>query len=185
MGGALITRFTPLRLWIAVLGMMFCTLAEAVEPPTELDPCTLLTGEEIRGVQQQAVVERVGSTRQSPSMSVRQCVYQTQDFVHSVSLTLSLADGEAGAARYWQQRFHGESAATSGPEGPPEPVTGLGAEAFWVGDAKTGAIYVLAGDRFLRISVGGVPDEATRRARSVALAHNALPRVAAVAPNAR
>ena len=38
---------------------------------------------------------------------------------------------------------------------PPERVKGIGEEAYAVGNAKMGALYVLKGDKFLRISIGG------------------------------
>lgn len=165
------------RVPLAVLSLILGSSAIATEAPPGPDPCTLLTDDEIQRVQEQPVVKRVGTVRQSPSFRVLQCFYQTADFANSVSLALSIAEGGPGAVRYWNERFHGESVNESGPEGPPLPVAGLGEEAYWVGDAKTGAVYALTGDRFLRISIGGVADEATRKARSLALADAAVPRV--------
>ena len=59
----------------------------------------------------------------------------------------------------------------------PQPVSGLGDEAFWVADRVTGALYVLHGDIFLRLSVGGVTDEEARLQRARALAESALRRL--------
>jgi len=61
--------------------------------------------------------------------------------------------------------------------GKPRPVPGLGEEAYWVGSPLAGALYVLQGDLFLRISVGGIPQESTRIAKSKSLANAALPRL--------
>lgn len=61
---------------------------------------------------------------------------------------------------------------------PPKAVSGLGEEAFWAGDRVTGALYVLQGDTFLRISLGGSRDEAARLERTSVLAKSALRRLA-------
>lgn len=161
-------------------------------PPNRVEPCSLLDNDEVRGIQGQEVVEAIVSVSDGGSFHVFQCVYRTDDLVHSVSLALSLPDGrgeEAGAARtYWMERFHEESVEAETAEleeeeeaGPPVLVPGVGEEAFWVGDGRTGALYVLYGEGFLRLSVGGVPDAAERRERTVDLAEVALPRVAAAA----
>jgi hypothetical protein len=159
--------------------------ADSTSPdPTPPDPCGLLLAEEIRAVQDLTVVARIPSTRRSAEMRVLQCFYRTEEHNRSVSLALSVPAAAAGdgARRYWQDRFHPAAGYSVGKRQPPLPVEGLGGEAFWVGDAVTGALYVLAGDGFLRLSVGGVPDETIRRAHSAALAEQALSRIAATSP---
>ena len=59
----------------------------------------------------------------------------------------------------------------------PRPISALGEEAYWVGSPLAGALYVLQGDLFLRISVGGIPKESTRIAKSKSLATAILPRL--------
>jgi hypothetical protein len=59
----------------------------------------------------------------------------------------------------------------------PRPISALGEEAYWVGSPLAGALYVLQGDLFLRISVGGIPKESTRIAKSKSLAAAILPRL--------
>ncbi len=59
----------------------------------------------------------------------------------------------------------------------PRPIDGLGEEAYWVGNSISGALYVLNGNSFLRISVGGVRGESARMEKSKALAHAALKRL--------
>jgi hypothetical protein len=46
-----------------------------------------------------------------------------------------------------------------------------------VGNSISGALYVLKGNSFLRISVGGVREESARMEKSKALAHAALKRL--------
>ena len=153
--------------------------------PYGIDPCALLADEDLRAVQERVLEERIPSEREGASFRVLQGLYRTPDVTGSVSLALSVtvsgsgADSETGAGprRYWSERFHGPEAAPSPKEQPPRPVPGLGDEAFWVGDAVAGSLYVLDGGRFLRLSVGGVREEAVRRERAVALAARALARL--------
>jgi hypothetical protein len=49
--------------------------------------------------------------------------------------------------------------------------------AYWVGTPITGALYVLQGDNFVRISVGGVGEESARIERSKVLARAAVKRL--------
>jgi len=54
---------------------------------------------------------------------------------------------------------------------------GVGEEAFWVGNRIMGALYVLKGNAFLRISVGGEKDESVRITKTKTLAQKALKRL--------
>jgi hypothetical protein len=59
----------------------------------------------------------------------------------------------------------------------PRLISALGEEAYWVGGPISGALYVLQGDLFLRISVGGIPKESIRIAKSKSLAGAVLLRL--------
>lgn len=187
-----------LSLLVLLAGLPPTAIAETAEEAADgrSEACGLLTDAEVLAVQETEVVERVASTTESASFRVGQCVYRTGDLSRSVSLALSapIEGREAAAARdYWMERFHadpvGEDEGARGEaegegeegeaEGPPLVVEGLGEEAFWVGDAKTGALYALAGERFLRISVGGIPDEVKRREHTRRLVEVALARLGA------
>jgi hypothetical protein len=61
--------------------------------------------------------------------------------------------------------------------GKPRPIRGLGEEAYWVGSPLAGALYVLQGDLFIRISVGGIPKESARIAKSRSIANAVLQRL--------
>jgi hypothetical protein len=66
----------------------------------------------------------------------------------------------------------------SEPEAKPEPIAGLGDEAFWLGTATFGVLYVLDHEAILRVSVGGPGDREAKLAQSRALAAKALARLA-------
>ena len=60
---------------------------------------------------------------------------------------------------------------------PPKKVDGIGEEAYWSGNRFGGALYVLAKDAIVRISVGGPDNEQTKVDKSKALALKALERL--------
>lgn len=159
--------------WVGVMlatGFTHAAPAEAPDP----DPCSLLSDETILNVQGAPVSERVASTQEASGFRVLQCLFKTSDLSSSVSAVLTVDDGGGGALRYWKERFRVEALSGKVKGDPPRPVPELGDAAFWVGDPFTGALYVLAGERFLRISVGGVADEDARLKRCRALAAAAM-----------
>jgi hypothetical protein len=96
--------------------------------------------------------------------------------------------------KFWQRQFHtpdmeldemraaDKSAQKREPEGEeearkPRRIEGLGEEAYWVGTPITGALYVLRGDNFVRISVGGVGEESARIEKSKVLARAVVKRL--------
>ncbi|HEX8708589.1 MAG TPA: hypothetical protein VF723_10140 [Pyrinomonadaceae bacterium] len=56
----------------------------------------------------------------------------------------------------------------------PLKVTGVGDDAYWVGNVKVGALYVLKGNTYLRISIGGAEDVPSKINKLKALAQHAL-----------
>lgn len=136
-------------------------------------------------VQGHAPAQNVPSDQPAGSFQFSQCFYRTSEFTSSVSVAVGIplaSDGKrSGPRQYWQQQFHSKVSATPGSKKkePPKRIAGLGDEAFWVGDPKTGALYVLKGEVFLRLSVGGPGDETEKIKRSKALASRALKRLQA------
>jgi len=59
----------------------------------------------------------------------------------------------------------------------PKKIEGLGDDAYWVGNRFGGILYVLKGDAFISIGVGGTDDQETRLKKSKALAQKALQRL--------
>jgi hypothetical protein len=100
----------------------------------------------------------------------------------SVALGVPLSDDKRSGPRdYWRaqlKREHREEREESDEKkNEPRRLAGLGDDAFWVGDPVTGALYVLRGDVFLRVSVGGPPTQAEKIKRARALALYALKRL--------
>ena len=127
---------------------------------------------------------------------ISQCFYTTEQFVNSVSLTVTQQSSKSGAENireFWKQKFRSvgshererererdkkAKASEEEEEGPPpEPVKGLGDEAYSVGNAKSGALYVLKGNNILRISVGGSQSQPERLQKMKTLAQHAISRL--------
>jgi len=158
------------------------------------DPCKLLTRGDIQAVQGDAVQETKPSTPPFGGLALSQCVFRTTNPSKSVSVAVASA-GSTSPRAFWQKQFpsgHPESgekeqenseAVRKGEkekeeEGTqPRAIQGLGEQAYWVGSPMVGALYVLKGDTFFRISVGGVREEPARIEKSKALARLALKRL--------
>jgi hypothetical protein len=189
--------------------------AQTATPKSDVDPCALLTSDEIRAVQGEPLKETKPSRQSASGLIGLQCYYALSTSANSVSLALTETDpansGGATARQYWQKTFHNSEEAEPEREGrkerdekekerngkgnertqkssggreeedgeatPPKPVRGLGDEAFWTASRFGGALYVLKGQRFIRLSVGGADDEQTRLTKTETLARAALRRL--------
>jgi len=170
----------------------------AQKPGKNTDACALLTRAEIQVVQSEPVEETKPSVQPSGGFVMLQCFYRTTTSAKSVSLALGAPDPAKPSAltprEFWRKQFHPpepveeeKPVAGKAPKKAevdreeelrkPRPIDGLGEEAYWVGNRITGALYVLKGNSFLRISVGGVREESARMEKSKALAHAALKRL--------
>ncbi len=162
------------------------------------DACILLTSAEVEAVQGESVSETKTSAQPNGEMLVTECVFRTTTFAKSVSLALATPSSTKPSAltprKFWQKQFHARDmeedeihAAGKGAKKPeseddeearkPRRIEGLGEEAYWVGTPITGALYVLQGDNFVRISVGGVHEESVRIEKSKVLARAVVKRL--------
>ena len=166
--------------------------------PEKTDICMLLTSAEVEAVQGERVKEARRNVQSSDGMLLSECLFQTETSAKSVSVALARPIPAGPSAltprKFWQRQFHppgleedempvADNAANKAMpdremEGrPPRLIAGLGEEAYWVGNPILGTLYVIQGESFLRISVGGVPDETVRIERSKALARAVVKRL--------
>jgi len=137
---------------------------------SKVDPCSLLTSNEIKLVQGEAFANAMRSDRQDGDFIVGQCYYALPTSVNSVVVNVTTAKDTAGASNprdFWEGTFGkeagegndqdkkrekekpkkpeaGERREEEGEEAAkPEKVNGLGEEAFWIGSRVGGALYVL------------------------------------------
>lgn len=160
--------------------------------------CALLTSKEIEAAQGEPVKETRSTLQLAGGMNLLQCVFHTPTAAKSVSLevaTVNRSNSSAATPRkFWRNQFHasdlrekeqptdarpgkGLMIEAQNEERKPRRIEGVGQEAYWVGNPVTGILYVLQGDVFLRLSVGGIPNESARLEKSKALARAAIRRL--------
>jgi hypothetical protein len=155
---------------------------------TGIEPCGLLPSAEITRIHGAKVVETKPSEgTAAASLQMLQCYFRAEDLAESVSLLVAVpSEKHPNAARdYWRATIvraaEAEvSARSSGTEltkaeakkqrHRPERVEGIGEQAWWVGDRYAGALYVLEGDKFIRVSVGGRLSEKEKKQQARELA---------------
>jgi len=147
---------------------------------TAFDACALLTPAEIADVMGQPVKETKSSKPNSQSSSFErwQCFYTVEPFDRSVSLEVTRNNpvGRQNAlTEFWKKTF--QEAKDKKKSVKPKPVSAVGDEAFWVGDSKAGALYVLKSNSLLRISIGGPDEESVKIEKLKNLAQKALKRL--------
>jgi len=158
-------------------------LAVTEEKGAGPDACTLLTKEETQAVQGEAFKETKASRKSAAGLRVSQCYFELPTAVNSIVLTVTqrgAGDGAREPKESWQDIFHREKASgkkEEGEEKEPQKIEGVGDEAFWVGNRVGGALYVLKGNRYIRISVGGAGDQAQKTEKSKTLAQSVLKRL--------
>jgi hypothetical protein len=161
--------------------------------------CALLASSEIKAVQGEEPKESKPSTRVDSAFAVSQCFYLMPTYNNSISLEVTRSSsGNPGQTirQFWNERFHDqvekekegererergkdkkEERESEGENQKPLKITGVGEEAFWSGSAITGALYVLEGKSYLRLSIGGSGDISARINKLKTLAQYALKRL--------
>jgi hypothetical protein len=144
--------------------------------------CALLTKEETEAVQGEPFKATKPSQKSSMGLTVAQCYFELPTTVNSIVVTVTQkAAGPDGRdpKQSWQEIFHKESSSEKKEEegAKPEKIEGVGDEAFWTGTRVGGALYVLKGNSYLRISIGGGADRTQKIEKSKALAQSVLKRL--------
>ncbi|HEV8241416.1 MAG TPA: hypothetical protein VGS57_18785 [Thermoanaerobaculia bacterium] len=180
--------------------LIFLTgLAAPNAVPTPASPpaaCALITGDELEAAQQSELSEATATELVRDGLAVSRCFFRTRDFARSVSLEITRRLPESrdagGPRERWQAMFHGDAdkeerehepsrggaGTEEGEKQEPQPIAGLGDEAFWLGTGTYGVLYVLEGELYLRISAGGPGSREEKLLHSRVLATRALARLA-------
>jgi hypothetical protein len=159
----------------------------------KIDPCSLLSNDDIKAVQGQQPTQTQRSDRSDSGYLVSQCYYSLPITSDSVVLNVTTAAEGANARHprdFWKETFADNEAKDKkrdregkerkGEEeeaGKPEKITGVGDDAYWSASRVAGALYVLRQDLFFRISVGGAGDVRSKLNKSKILARKVLQRL--------
>lgn len=154
--------------------------AEETADVTPVNTCSLLTSEELQAVQGEPLQETKPSEHPGRGVMMYDCLFTLPTFTNSVSLSVIQRAPGSGARdprQEWKEIRAAAAAKASEKVAPPQEVEGIGDDAFWTGDDRMGALYVLQGNRFLRISVGGASERGAKLKKSQMLAEAALKRL--------
>ena len=165
---------------------------------TKIVACSLITNDEVQKIQGSPVKDAKPSESADNSFRFTQCFYSTEVFNQSVSLAVTQRNPDSASARdpktFWQEtfgRYESQAKEREGDEekkkslaeedeergAPPKKIEGVGDGAWWSASRMGGALYVLKGNVFIRISVGGPESEASKIEKSKALAAKAISRL--------
>jgi hypothetical protein len=186
-----VQRWSSIALFAGAISLAVST-GEAVEKNP--DPCALLTKSEIESVQGERVIATKASQPDRGRFAVSQCFYSLPTFSKSISLevTRPRANEREKPEDQWKAMFRGTPAKKEEHEregrgekeeerekesSPPRKIAGIGDEAYWVGPAIVGGLYVRKGDSYFRLSVGGADREAVKIEKLKKLGRNAVRRL--------
>jgi hypothetical protein len=146
-------------------------MAASATPP---NACQVLTPRDVARVQGTKYRKARLTESSDSGVVLSQCFYRLPHLDESV--TVDLIRGQA--REFWQKHFARIEEARLLPlkrEAEAEPnrpraVSGVGEQAVWNGNGRSGALYVLSHDTVVRVSVGGggSEDERIERARRLA-----------------
>jgi hypothetical protein len=152
------------------------------------DICALIEKSEIASVQGQPVQAVAPSHHTTGGLNFSQCYYTVMSADGSKNLSVHLQVIRSAAKNpsrkavrdFWEEKLKHENGRSEEEEreaGKPLPISGLGDEAFWMGNNVMGAIYAIKNDKIVRVSVGGPGDAKTRIEKSKTLAQKSLQRL--------
>jgi hypothetical protein len=156
-----------------------------------LDACALIQSSEIESVQGLPVQQTQPTTQLRADLNISQCYYTaiSADGSNNLSVFLQVIQRNPKTAKrdalkeFWEERFGRERQKKAGEEeneeeaiNPPLHVSGVGDEAFWLGNSRGGALFVLKNAKVLRVSVGAA-EAKTQMEKSKTLAMKALARL--------
>jgi hypothetical protein len=149
-------------------------------PAAPIEACSLLTSEEIAAVQGEPLQETKASQRADAGLAMSECYFTLPTFTSAISLSV----GQRGVGpsarepeRYWAEIFNETVLRGSEKSPPPLKIEGLGDSAYWTGNERLGAVHVLKGRHYLRISVGGPGDAEAKINRCRALLEAVMKRL--------
>jgi hypothetical protein len=169
---------------------------------TTPDPCSLLSAATLEQTQGAKFSASQRTVRDDGKFTTSQCFYRLLPESNSVSLqVLSHSAKDAIHPReFWRKKFHlskqEEAEEKEKPDAereekelehrrPPQHVPGIGDEAYWVDTGRDGALYALAGDQIVRLSLGGKASYTEKLKKATALGKLVIERLRVQPPAAR
>lgn len=168
----------------------------ATATPPMFDACALLSKKEVEKIQGAPIKDTKSSERIDGDFRMSQCFFTAAEFSRSVTLVAfqkhPTDPNKRSPVDFWKHTFARYENEESGREekeepkaekgrgkeeeegAPPRKISGLGDEAFWVSNRFGGTLYVLKGEAFISISIGGPDKEEVKLDKSKKLAAKAV-----------
>jgi hypothetical protein len=170
------------------LGLVSSGCTKREQAAITRDACSLVSKQEVELVQQTSVNDAKSSERSDGTFRISQCLYTAAESSKSVTLALIQIDPNQTSTRspkdFWKEKFdpyENEARNANRDEkeqgSPPKKIRGLGDEAFWVSNRFGGILYVLKGNAFISLGIGGTDDEEKKLEKSKLIAQKALQRL--------
>ncbi len=163
-------------------------------PARKLDACDLLKADEITAIQGSPIKETKSSAFSNGKFRVSQCFYEALEPGKSINLAVTSSDPDSSAkispGAFWKEKFapyrggateREETRAEGEKEErlPPKRIERLGDDAYWMG---RDALYVLKGDVYVRLSIGGADSVETKIEKARTLMAHVLGRLSTPTP---
>lgn len=158
-------------------------------PASEIDPCSLITDEEIQSITGAQIQDRKPSQTMSGGLRVSQCYVTMPTAAESIAFAVfQRGDAAAPSPRtVWKQMFDrdfekekdGDEKGEEKEKARPEELEGLGEKAFVMPQRFGAAVYVLNGSSYMRLSIGGGPNDVREKKLTIlrAVAETVLDRL--------
>jgi hypothetical protein len=144
------------------------------------DPCALLTADEVARIFEGPIKQaKQGETKDEGGLSVTQCLYELSTGITSINLRV-VQRGAGEQARdprdVWTETFAAEKLQEAGRRAP-QPVPGIGDQAFWRTHRKGAALYVLKGSAYIWLAVDGTDESGMKQQKCVDAARLVIERL--------
>jgi len=175
-----------------MLALIVSGCRERSNTPIRRDVCSLVTTQELESIEETPMGEAKSSKQSDGVFLVSQCFYTAHESSKSVNVALVQHDTKQPNARnpkdFWKDKFgvyqgdakqRTETTKTEETEqgSAPKKIDGLGDDAYWVTNRFGGVLYVLKGDVFMSIGIGGTADQESKLQKSKLIAEKALQRL--------
>jgi len=139
-------------------------------------------------VQGAPFVSNTSSVHDDGRFHVATCYYKLQPEAQSVSLEI-IAPSKSGAsspATLWREKFRSDDRRRGShdvrvdgevdaeKDSQPVHIDNLGDDAFWVNTGRDGALYLLSGNKIIRLSLGGKAAQNEKKARAIQITGSLL-----------
>lgn len=138
--------------------------------------CQVLSARDVAAVQGAKFKSKKLTETASSGVEISQCLYAMPRLSDSVSVDVIRGDARGFFRKHFAHAKETEERVATRASRSIR-IRGVGDDAVWSGNAVAGALYVLEGDKVVRVSIGGGLSQEEKIARSKQLALRALRRL--------